>query len=396
MACTNGSQKKSSAPNSAWLSTSYGQDDIVSQIANRLWIQPSFFLDNIPAFCSVEPPPVEDFSSSDFLNPAVFLAKMINNAKALAWYDFCECVNEPSGGCTIDYNAIQRNPTTEIEETYTGTISLSGVDSNDVIGLYVKESIGNYKGAQHSFYGLTVNGVPLPNSGSSSFDENVWQDGTVTLGGFTCPGTPPPAPPAVPPNTPIPPEPMTCLDEADKQDLLDAINDCKCETKLDAILAAIALLGAAIAGAFVLILKAIGLAKAADVAQTTLELKELVEDIVIRPENSSDKLVNKVLDAIEDAVPVFLLVRVNILEYPGNYELVPGQLQRPVIKLGWISFLLDDEPSERQFISFEKQAFLSPFPGEDISYEVTYLEGVTGQEETEFIYLDRRGQQEDA
>lgn len=118
MTCTNGTQKKDSAPDTAIVSAAdincgiYGQDSFICAMAQATAASyiPAGIIPDVSAFCAAGPPaPVTAWDITDFTNPVALAAKLIDIAFQQVFNDLCECVplppDVPGGQCDgVGYN----------------------------------------------------------------------------------------------------------------------------------------------------------------------------------------------------------------------------------------------------------------------------------------------------
>lgn len=101
MGCTQGSQKKPSAPDSFFVSPlDYGTANIPAFLITTYAAAVEFIPDT-GLFCASAPPEVIDYTPADLLNPLGLRQKIIDAVKAQKWFEYCECSGNsaPQEGC---------------------------------------------------------------------------------------------------------------------------------------------------------------------------------------------------------------------------------------------------------------------------------------------------------
>lgn len=101
MACTNGSQKKPSAPDYTFLSSGdivcdlYGLSSTMCEyVRGGFGATPNVLVD-LNDLCSKPPVEFPPFTFAELINPARFIGKVIDSVKAQKWNEFCECKAPP-------------------------------------------------------------------------------------------------------------------------------------------------------------------------------------------------------------------------------------------------------------------------------------------------------------
>lgn len=242
MACTNGSKKKPSAPDYTFLSSGdlmcslYGlNSDMCAYVRGGLGAIPNAFVD-VNDLCSIPPPDVSSFSIGDLLNPAGFINKAVEIAKASKWSEFCECIAPPpepppfkGGQCAgvqyifnykgIDsggneYTSAQRVSYGPLDTKNVYTPNASGANSLQQFIIFSRDNLGGQiqETAATQYFNPTSSIKPY-----SYLDVIRRLDGLPDNCGDPSGNQPPPPdpdplppPPQLPPGAPPPPPPPHC------------------------------------------------------------------------------------------------------------------------------------------------------------------------------------------